>query len=72
MRRLAILFAASVALVASLAASASARASAPVAVAVAVAAPTASTETKSPSAVRDQRTPRNAVFLFLSLAREGR
>ncbi|MFM1824012.1 MAG: hypothetical protein RI967_2278, partial [Planctomycetota bacterium] len=39
---------------------------------VAVAAPTASTETKSPSAVRDQRTPRNAVFLFLSLAREGR
>jgi MscS family membrane protein len=65
MRRLAILLAAFVAIVAPLAASAPAGASASMSAAV-------NEEKRTPPAVRDQRTPRNAVFLFLSLAREAR
>ena len=66
MRRLAIHVLAFVAALAPLAMNWPARATAP------VVAPVANTETKSPPAARNQRTPRNAVGNFLSLAREGR
>ena len=70
MRRLAILAVALVAVLAPTLVAERARGAAP------SAAPLAIAETKSdsakPPAARNQRTPRNAVFNFLSLAREGR